>query len=388
MSTPSDSPAPNFQTDKALTIVSGHFFHDGFTAFVAPLLPLIIDKLRISLTQAGALTAFMTVPAVLNPFIGHLADRISVRYFVIFAPAVTATLIGLLGFAPNYLSLTILFLLVGVSTAAFHAPAPAIVARISGNRMGLGMSLFMGGGEFGRTLGPLAAVAAVSAWGLEGVVRLIAIGWGSSLVLLWRFRSIEARMEARRFGGLRADAPRLLRLFIPILLLVFLRGFLEANLATYLPTLLESEGVSLTAAGATLSIFQGAGVVGALVSGTASDRFGRKRTLLIASALVVPLMFGFLETSGWLSIPLLILLGFATLAPHPVLLALVQDHVPDNRALANGIHLMLTFLVRSLVLFLIGLAGDAWGLRTVFYASGWVALLALPAVLALPNETA
>jgi FSR family fosmidomycin resistance protein-like MFS transporter len=382
---PAEPQPRTFQTAQALTIVSGHFFHDTYTAFVAPLLPLIIEKLKISLTQAGALTAFMTVPAVLNPFIGHLADRISVRYFVIFAPAATATLIGLLGFAPTYAALTVLFLLVGISTAAFHAPAPAIVARVSGNRVGLGMSLFMAGGELGRTLGPIVAVSAVAAWGLEGVSRLIVIGWGSSLVLLWRFRQIHARPEARRIGSLRADAPRLLRLFVPILLVVFLRAFLETNLNTYLPTLLEAEGASLTFAGVSLSIFQGAGVVGALASGTASDRLGRNRTLLVASAASVVLMFVFLETTGWLTIPVLVLLGFATLAPQPVLLALVQDHVPDNRALANGVHLMLTFLVRSLVLILIGMAGDAWGLRTAFYASGVIALLALPAILALPK---
>jgi FSR family fosmidomycin resistance protein-like MFS transporter len=249
------------------------------------------------------------------------------------------------------------------------------------------MSLFMAGGELGRTLGPIVAVSAVAAWGLEGVSRLIVIGWGSSLVLLWRFRGIHARPEARRIGsGLRADSRRLLRLFLPILLVVFLRAFLETNLNTYLPTLLEGEGASLRFAGYSLSIFQGAGVIGALVSGTASDRFGRKRTLLAASAISVVLMFVFLRTTGWLTIPVLILLGFATLAPQPVLLALVQDHVPDNRALANGIHLMVTFLVRSLVLVLIGMAGDAWGLRTAFYLSGGIALLALPAILTLPGE--
>ena len=55
----------------------------------------------------------------------------------------------------------------------------------------------------------------------------------------------------------------------------------------------------------------------------------------------------------------LLLLGFTSLAPQPVLLALVQDEMPENRAFANGVYLMMTFLTRSLVLVLLG-AADVW----------------------------
>ncbi|MCJ7703763.1 MAG: MFS transporter, partial [Anaerolineales bacterium] len=135
-----------FQTERVITIFGAHFIHDTYTAFVAPLLPLIIEKLSLSLTMAGSLTAFLQLPAILNPFIGYLADKVSLRYFVIFAPAVTATLISSLGMAPNFVSLAVVLFITGISVAAFHAPAPAMVSRISGNRIGKGMSIFMAGG--------------------------------------------------------------------------------------------------------------------------------------------------------------------------------------------------------------------------------------------------
>ena len=123
-----------FETGSVLTIVGGHFVHDTFTAFVAPLLPLVIEKLSLTLTLAGTLTAMMQLPAILNPFIGYLADKISLRFFVIFAPAVTATLIGLMGLAPSYLTLSILFVLIGIAVAAFHAPTPAMIAHMRPER--------------------------------------------------------------------------------------------------------------------------------------------------------------------------------------------------------------------------------------------------------------
>jgi len=374
-----------FRLGEVSTIIVGHFFHDTYTAFVAPLLPLIIEKLSITFTQAGALTGIMSLPAVLNPFIGYAADKISVRYFVIFAPAVSASLIGLLGFVPSYGSMMLLFFLTGISVAAFHAPAPAFIARVSGKRVGLGMSLFMGAGELGRTLGPIIAVSAVGLWELEGIYRLIFIGWASSLILLWRFRSISAQGYLTKPAGLRGELPRFVRFFLPIFFVIVSRVFLMGCLTTFLPTFLHGEGMALERAGYMLALLEGAGVFGALSSGTISDHLGRRSTLLIAFIASAGLMILYLQVSGWLAILVLLLLGFASLSPQPVLLALVQDEMPENRAFANGVYLMMSFLTRSIVLVLVGAAGDLWGLRAVFYASGLLALLAVPAILALPK---
>ncbi|MCZ7670309.1 MAG: hypothetical protein M5U34_25670 [Chloroflexi bacterium] len=50
-----------------------------------------------------------------------------------------------------------MLLAVGVSVACFHAPAPAMIAKLSGPRVGKGMSIFMASGELGRALGPVFA---------------------------------------------------------------------------------------------------------------------------------------------------------------------------------------------------------------------------------------
>jgi FSR family fosmidomycin resistance protein-like MFS transporter len=386
LSSPQSQEKNGFQLGQVLTIVSGHFVHDTYTAFVAPILPLIIEKLSLSLALAGVLTAIMQLPAILNPFIGYLADKISLRYFVIFAPAVSATLVGVMGFAPNYVSLALLFLLVGISSASFHAPAPAMVARSSGSRMGLGMSMFMAMGELGRTLGPIVAVSAVAAWGLDGIYRLIAIGWASSLILLWRFHAISSRGYREKPKSLRLALPKLRSLFLPILGILLPRVFLASGITTFLPTFLSMEGSSLALAGISLSILEGGGVLGALASGTASDRVGRKPTLLLTITLSSLLIFVFLQVQGWVTIPVLFLLGFISLAPQPVLLALVQDHMPDHRAAANGLYMSMSFLTRSLVLVLLGMAGDAWGLRATFYGGAVISLMAIPAILALPED--
>ena len=385
LTAPTTDKESTFKFSQVLTIISGHFVHDTYSAFVAPLLPLIIERFMLSLAQATRLTAIMQLPSIINPFIGYAADKMSLRYFIIFAPAVTASLIGVMGLAPNYLSLAFLFLLVGLSAAAFHAPAPAMIARISGRRIGLGMSLFMAAGELGRTLGPIIAISAVASWSLDGIYRLIVIGWASSFVLLWRFRGVSSKDHLKKPGDLRALLPSLRTFFLPLAFITLSRAFLTSSITTLLPTFLNSEGATLAMAGISLAILEGAGVVGALLSGTISDHIGRKSSLLILFSASALLLFAFLHAGGWLVIPVLLLLGFASLAPQPVLLALVQDQFPDNRATANGLYMSMSFLVRFFALVLLGMAGDAWGLRMTFYGSAFISLLAIPAILALPK---
>ena len=385
LTTPTPERKSNFKLGQVLTIISGHFIHDTYTAFVAPLLPLIIEKFALTLAQATRLTALIQLPSILNPLIGYAADKVSLRYFIIFAPATTATLIGVMGFAPNYLSLSMLFLLIGFSTAAFHAPAPAMIARISGRRIGMGMSLFMAAGELGRTLGPIIAISAVAAWQLDGIYRLVVIGWGSSLILLWRFSQISSKAHLTKPGSLRALIPTIRLFWLPLLVITIARSFLTASITTLLPTFLKGEGATLAMAGISLAVLEGAGVVGALISGTISDHIGRKPALLVLFSASAILLFVFLGTQGWLLYPVLLLLGFASLAPQPVLLALVQDQFSQNRATANGFYMSMSFLVRFIALNLLGLADDAWGLRTTFMMSGFISLIAIPAIMMLPK---
>ena len=372
-----------FRTSEVLTIAGGHLVNDTYTAFLPALLPVIIDKLSLSLTMAGSLTAIQQIPGVLNPFIGYLADRMSLRYFVILAPAATATLVSIMGLAPNYLSLAFILLLTGVSIAAFHAPAPAMIGRISGKQVGKGMSYFMASGELARTIGPLVAVWAVSLWTLDGIYRLVWVGWMTSLILYWRLRAIPARTA--KGASLRKALPLMRQLFAPIIGYTLARNFMIECLVTYLVVYMDMLGASLWIAAASLSLLQLAGVAGALSSGTLSDRLGRKSVLLAATLTSIGIMFIFINTSGWILVPILLLLGFTALSTTPVLLAMVQDQLPNNRAVGNGIFMLISFALRPIAILAVGYMGDRLGLRTAFTWSALISLLAVPAIFALPD---
>ena len=370
-----------FQTEQVLTIVTGHFFHDSYSAFFAPLLPYLREKLSINYSQAGLLGLVFSLPGLLNPFIGLLADKISLRYFVIFTPAITGTLMSSLSLAPNYLALIFILIATGISIASFHAPAPAMVAEISGDRIGTGMGIFMAGGELGRTIGPIVLAYGIEWFGLGGIWRLAIIGWIVSAVLFFRLRSIPASTKPK--GFLPWDKAK--KIFPILAILVIGRTFMRGAISTFLPTyLVDIFGSSEKYAAFSFSILQAAGVIGVLLVGHFSDRIGRKPLLFFLLSISPIILFLLTISPQQFIIPLLVLLGFTALSVMPILLAIVQEQFSDNRALANGSFLALNFVSSAIGIWFLGGIAELLGLKTSFAIAALAALITLPAVFFLP----
>ena len=377
----------SFQTEQVLTIAGGHFIHDTFSAFIAPLLPLLQERLSTGYALTGGLAIFAQLPSVLNPLIGYMADKVSLRYFIILAPGVTATLLSSMGLVSNYFVLALLLLAAGVSIAAFHAPAPAMIGRVAGLRIGRGMSIFMAAGELGRTFGPIFVVAGVKWFGLGGIWRLAIVGWLVSAILYWRLHRVSARPGLTRSSSLGAFGARAWRVFPVLGWLMLLRVFMVVALTIYLPLFMDDVvETSLFVGAGALATLEGAGVVGALITGTLSDRLGRRLMLGLLLATAPVFMIFFVNAPDWLATPLLIALGLTAISPTPVLLATVQDQFPAHRALANGTFIGMNFLVRAAGIWLVGVAADQIGLSAAFAWSGVLAFLSLPAVFFLPGE--
>ena len=375
-----------FQTGNVITISTAHLVHDTYTAFVAPLLPVLIENFSLTKTLAGSLTIFTQLPSLLQPFIGHLADRINLRPLVIFAPAITGTLLSLIGVAPHYVFMAILLLMAGFSSAALHAIGPAMVGNISGKRLGQGMSFWMVGGELGRVLGPVVVVTALGYLTLSGLPWLMIGGVVVSVLLYFRLRNADGLSMPASNGKSMWSVLRQMKPLLPLLMVVTARAFMSGALTTYLPTFLTDEGANLWFAGISLAVFEAAGVGGALLAGPISDRIGRGKVLLISLLTSPVFMLIFLSLHGWVQFPMLILLGFTFISITPVVMAIVQEGYPENRALVNGIYMATSFLIRAGLIVVIGLIGDSYGLRIAFYISALLMLLGAPMTLLLPRH--
>jgi FSR family fosmidomycin resistance protein-like MFS transporter len=379
-------PFGRFNLSGVVAVSIGHFIHDVYSSFLAPLLPLLIEKLSMTLTQAGLLSTVMQLPALINPWIGSLADRISVRWFLVLAPALTAVPMSLIGVAPTYTILLMLMASAGISVSLFHVPAPVVVARMSGGRKGLGMSFFMVGGEAARAVGPMVAVGIVALMGLDGFYPVMVVSFVCCGLLFIATRDLPLTQTAAAPVPIMQTWRSMRHILMPITGILVARGFMHGCMAAFLPTFIAMNTGNLWLAGAGLTIFETAGVVGVMVAGSLSDHVGRRRMLTL-SLLGAPVsLLAFVWVDGWAAYALLVLNGFTLLSTTPVMLALVQEHAGKSPSAANGLFMMISFLSRSAVVVIIGMAGDLIGLKAAFVIFALVGFIGLPFVYRLPAD--
>ncbi len=371
-----------FEKGKVLTMSAIHFVHDCYTAFLAPALPLLIEKLGMSYGMTGLLAVIQRVPSLFNPLIGIIAERPVMRYMVIFSPALTAVFMSLIGVAPGYTFLAILIFFSGISSMLWHIPTPVIVKQLSGSRVGKGMSYYMGGGELARTAGPMVILGVISWWGLEGMWRMMPLGLVASVVLWFQFRKANFTPPTSSRKHQEGSYWKIFLRFSAAFALTggftFFQAGMKASLTYFLPTFLTSTGNSLHYSELALTVIQLAGAMGALFAGTISDKIGRYRTLLIISIVTPLLTLLFLNLEGFWIFPVLLPLGFFLFAPTSVMLATVQELDTEKKAFVNSIYMTLNFFVSVMVYPLVGASIDRVGFLPTFR---FIAFLGFGAIL-------
>jgi FSR family fosmidomycin resistance protein-like MFS transporter len=379
-----------FKTGDIILVSLAHNLHDIYSSFLAPLRPLLIEKFGITLAVASLWDLIQRVPWLLNPLIEIIAEKVAARYFIIVTPAITAIMMSLLGVAPSFTVVSILLFVAGISGALFHVPSPVMIRRLSGNKTGRGMSYFMFGGEIARTIGPLIITGAISLWGLEGTWKLMPFGLLASFILYFRLKNIKISSDIHKSSVTESfwkTFKNLLPFFVILIGITFFRAIMKSGLTAFLPVYFYTDkGESLWFANSALAVFQLAGAAGTLISGTISDRIGRKSSLLIIALITPVLMYLFTITSGIMTFVLLMLLGLFIFAPTPILLALVQDIGKEKPVFINSIFMTISFITSALSVFIAGLLGDWIGLESTYKISALIALGAIPFVLMLKKD--
>lgn len=351
----------------------GHLLNDGFGAFLAPLLPLLIERFDLSLALAGLLgTSRILMNSLLQPGLGHLVDRTQRPWLVILGPLLSVTAMSFIGRASNYLFLVVIMLIAGVGTALFHPAAAALVAAGNHRRRGLMMAFFSSGGTLGGVLAPLVIVAYTQAFDLGNTPWLLIPGLAlvaSFALPLHRVlpNAIRKEHEAFRLGSLP-------RKFVLLWSVLALRSLSATAFSSFLAVLVIQRGGSAWAGGIAISAFWFAGAAGSFLAGHLSDRWGRKAVILGSMAVASPLYFLFLHGPASLLLPAIAVAGLFDLSATPVGVVAAQECIPGRTGVASGLVMGLAWGVGGIALYPIGWLADQFGIITVM---SYVALIPL-----------
>ncbi len=348
-----------------------HLLNDGAAFYLPAILPAVLTELHYSVRMAGVLVTTLYVGQALQPVAGIWADHVGGRWFVIIGLLMCTCGASLIGLSPNIWVLILLILLSGLGSTIFHPQALAAVRSLTHKRHGLGMSVFLVGGELGRGLWPTLTSLIVVGLGLPSL-WLIALPTVALLPVLIR---TTPRLPARHEGAPPIHWKAHRRPAMVLVMYSALRGVVCFGTIAFVPFLWKSRGGTLVSGASILTTLLVTGVVGQIAGGAIADRFGR-RHLLMTSAVILALLTPLWPVAtGVLLWVLAAVLGVAMFCTFSATLIIGQDIFVENKALGSGIALGFSNALGALCLAPLGLAAKAWGVNSIFYLLTGAAIL-------------
>ncbi|WP_329481960.1 MFS transporter [Kribbella sp. NBC_01484] len=258
-------------------------FAVGTSAYVVSgVLPDVSSELHVSLTAAGQLaTAFSLSYAVGAPILSTLTGRWERRTLLI-AALVLAALGNLIAAVATDYPVLIVGRVVAAFGAAVYTPAATLFATglLPPEERGRAVAIVFGGLTFALVLGVPAGSLLGPTLGYKGVFALITV---IAVLVAIVERAALPRVDAPPVVSLRERFAGVTDRRVQIVLAMTVLGVLGAfSVYIYIvPLLKHSAGLTGSVTGILLLVYGVGAVVGNLVGGRATDRFGSLRTLLV-----------------------------------------------------------------------------------------------------------
>lgn len=371
-------------------LAAGHFCSDFYVTFLPGLLPVVMDRLGLSLTLSGLLVMVYSFSSnIIQPVVGYMIDRSGFTWLILVTIPVSALFICLSPLAGNVSMLFVFITLSGLASALFHPLASALLGKVaSEEKKGLAMSFFIGGGNVGVAAAPLAVILFLQYYPAEALLWLavpgilLTLGYGFAGVHRIKLVSDRREQKASRAATPWYRSVNLLKLN----LVMGLRSWPQNAVPNFLAIWLVQQGQSAALAGMMLTVFFFGGAVGSVFGGYLGDRFGRKNCIIGSLAVCIPALYLFLMSrdTSLLTWTALFISGAGLQSTLPSSIVWAQDMLPDNAAMASGMMLGLSYGLGGVGAAITGAAADRIGLESALLWSIVPLVVAIGIAAAIP----
>lgn len=358
-----------------------HAIVDLSSGAILALLPSLREAYALSYTMVGLIPLFSNLTSTFTqPIFGYISDKAEKRWLLPLSLALGGVGLSVVGYLSNYWLVLAAVVISALGTSAFHPEGAHAAHNLAGNKRALAMAIYNVGGNFGYALGPIYAGSLIKAFGLKGTAfaAILPLAFAAFLIKLlpkWQERERANPAPHRSAAELKTNWKGT----VLLTLLVILRSMINLGVASYVPffwtDFLHNDPAQ---AGLVQMVYLIAGVGGTLLGAPLADRFGTRRVLVGAFALLLPLQAILPYLRGAWLLADLFLTGFVVVSTFTITLVMTQEYMPKNLGLASGINLGLAFGMGGVGTMLLGVVADNWGIVAVLNV---VAALVLPALL-------
>lgn len=368
------------------TLSSGHLATDFASGSVPAMLPFFAVKFDLSYTLTAVLMlAVLVSSSLMQPLFGLWSDRRGALWLLPAGIALAGSGIGLAAVAPSYGLLVALVFCSGIGIAAFHPEGAKFAVFASGRKRASGMSLFNIGGNTGYALGPIVVTPLVLWLGLGrgGLLAAVPVVLCAFAVLV-ALPYLSRLRPTRGVGSGSAEGQDDVRAMVILGGVIGLRSVAWFGLLTFVPLWVLSLGNSEADGNRLLALMLVSGAVGTLVLGPTADRFGLRRTLLVAQAALAPMILVFVLVGGVVGAIALMVVGICVVGTFGITMVLSQMYLPRHVGMASGLSIGLAMGLGGLAAVALGGVADAVDLKTALVASAFAPLLGVALCFFLP----
>ncbi len=388
----------NKQPQLLYRLSATHFVTDAYAGFMIPLLPILAITLGFSHAATGLLLTLASLGAsILQPLYGYWTDRFKNIPFITIGIIIATLFLSMIGWSPNYWTLSMLVFFGYVGVGMFHPAATTLIHQLQNQGQNFIMGCFLSAGLIGYAFGMFFSSFLVDYGGLQATcfgAALGLLGWvlcrkiqkapKRTVQLTERFNKPSSKAPSSTFDFNRSE----ILLLGLICLIGMVRSFTLAGLQSFMPFIWTEEGYGLMVIG---TVVASASIIGGptgLIGGYLSDRFGEKNVLFLTFSPCIFLFPLVLETSGLLSFIFLVALCGVMQANLGTLVVLGLREIPKKPNTVSGIVNGLAWGLGGLLMPLFGYLSDLIGIHQALYGMMLPLLvIGAGAILLLPGKT-
>lgn len=379
---------------KVLALLSiGHLVTDLAAGALPILLPVIQTALGLSYSAAGLISLIFNISSsVIQPLLGFWSDKVKARWLLPAGCLLSMTGLALAGQVSSYWVVLLVVLISGLGSAAYHPEASKVSRLASGHRAATGMSLFIVGGAVGAAVGSVVMAQLLANFDKSSSAYFIIPGLFMAL-LFFIFNSKLPNDPPKKTAADKKTAAsahsKVLFSLIVLILVIIIRSWTQAGLTYFMPLYFVNHlGLSPAYASSFLVSFMIAGAAGTLLGGPLSDRFGRKKTLVISTALMIPLLLLIRISTGIVLMVLLFITGMVIVSTMPTTVVMGQELLPHRVGVASGLMTGFAVGMGGVGVTLLGAIADIFGAPNALWVLALLPIAAFGLSLFLPNDTA
>lgn len=371
----------------ALVILS-HALNHTYDALMPVLYPSMITEFKLSYSLVGLLVmGYRLSSGALQIIMGFLGRFVRRKYLLGLGMIWQSVANSLIAVSQGFETVFIGRTLAGIGSSPQHPTGAAYIAEnFSRKRLGRAMGLNITAAQCGRFIAPFV-----------GSLVLSSLGWRTTLIAFsvpgFLIGTMFLLIKEPRRSGDRAGLSNLTilsrgmhevlhnRTVLVIMVVEMVMAF-RAGAADFIPSFIVRDlGTSSLEAGVLFTVFLGSGIPAPYFWGYLSDRFERRRVLMVAMAaasalwLLLPYSRNILQL-----VSILVPLGFVCQGVGGIIQAFVGAATTgENRDLVYGIYFTLAYSIGSLSPVILGYIADSLGFQLGFL---YVSLVSIFAVVA------